>query len=185
MSLKGTLRDIFNWVTDGIGAQAEDLAAKSDLWGLNNGPADALRHIARAAMMVMELGETKTRALLLTREVAGSGSTNSNMDFYNNEIGIKLAQYLKEHGGTREDAMRLAKQLVEAGVNGANLKDWKIIDGKGMIVHPDGRQIEVQLAGAGAGIKLDLPALAQYSPGEPVPFTSPDQMLQRQYLASI
>ena len=112
MELKDILRGAFEIATLGAESTARAFEEERAFPGPNNGPSDAYRHIYRAAYTAYKTNETYTDLLLDTRELLG-GSTNSDMDYYNNAIGIEIGLYLKENGGTLEDIDGLVAKLVQ------------------------------------------------------------------------
>jgi hypothetical protein len=77
--------------TDGL-EDAEAIALASR----NEGPADALRHCFLAAMLARDIGYTDAMDVLVAHEMnAAWGSPASQMDLFNNAVGLEIGTRMK------------------------------------------------------------------------------------------
>ena len=77
--------------TDGLD-DAENIALASR----NEGPADALRHCFLAAMLARDIGYTDAMDVLVAHEMnAAWGSPASQMDLFNNAVGLEIGTRMK------------------------------------------------------------------------------------------
>lgn len=155
--IDGGLTAAFNWYTNGVADHAVQAAKQSGFDGWSDGPADAVKHVALAAMLALDKGETRAKLILSGREVLSdmvNYGSNSSMDYINNDLGIKIGAYLREHGGTSEQARALAIELVKKSIDGgATAENWKP-SGNGVYR----REGQIELSN---GLVLDRVALAK------------------------
>lgn len=79
--------------TDDLSAEEADAVARASR---NEGPADALRHCCLAAMLARDLGYTDALEVLVAHEMnAAWGSPASQMDLFNNAVGLEIGVRMK------------------------------------------------------------------------------------------
>lgn len=149
---------------------ANERARESGLPGFIDGPGDAMKHIAGAAMMGMHYTAPVAFAMLQDREleqIRQNSGSNPSMDLYNNNIGLAIGRYVSEHGGTREDAIRLSQELVEKALEDGDLRDWDV-ESEGIITAPGNPRVSLQMNEGTPPLEIKLPAFAAYPDGQQV-----------------
>ncbi len=103
-------------------------AARSNLPGRENGPADAYRHLLLSAELTRRFGENYARQLLDAHEWSGNqdGQTPQQeaMDRHNNELGIELGSRLRESGGSWDAVYREARILIDPANPDRDTAQW-------------------------------------------------------------
>jgi hypothetical protein len=108
-------------------------AVASQLPGRDVGPADAYRHILLAAEATRQFGERVAMSRLVGHEREDTSGGDNGMDFWNNEIGIQIGNYVRATGGGWADVVRLARQVVGQSFAGESSydqveQDWLPVD---------------------------------------------------------
>ncbi|PCJ99125.1 MAG: hypothetical protein COA45_06700 [Zetaproteobacteria bacterium] len=135
------IEQIFNAASLGSDVAARQFEAQANFPGSSNGPADAYRHVYRAAYLSMNSPEAYAKLLLDTREALG-GATNSEMDHYNNAIGLQIGQYLKSHG-TIDDLDKVITKLIKESLGDGNIDHWSPLN-DGILVNPNKNTITLE-----------------------------------------
>ena len=87
-------RNVSYAFTDGMAPSAAEATAYASR--AQEGPADALRHCFLAAMLARDIGYSDAMDVLVAHEMnADWGSPASQMDLFNNEVGLELGTRLK------------------------------------------------------------------------------------------
>ena len=95
----------------------------------NGGAADAYRHFLIAAELSRDYGEARAFNLLLEHEKETSGGADNGLDFWNNDIGLKIGSYVREKNGSWKDVVRLARSVIVSSFSKGQydeIKHWKI-----------------------------------------------------------
>ncbi|MEQ9246101.1 MAG: hypothetical protein RLO21_08945, partial [Nitratireductor sp.] len=93
-------------------------AVASQLPGRTFGPADAYRHILLAAEYARLYGADEAALRLTDHEMTADDSPDNGLDFWNNEIGIRIGEYVAANGGGWEDVIRLAREVIVRSFDG-------------------------------------------------------------------
>ena len=95
----------------------------SQLPGRQVGPADVYRHILLAAEMTRQFGGVLAWRVLYDHEMNPENGADNGMDFWNNDIGMRIGAHVVENGGTWLDVVRLAREAVAASFDGTEYDD--------------------------------------------------------------
>jgi hypothetical protein len=123
---------MFSWarqlVREGIYSAADWVAGGGDgrrahMPELSDQQRDAYVHADTAASMVYTYGSARmTRALGQAKEALGGwGNVNTSSldnakDLYNNEIGMEIGLYCREHGLSEEQMHQLVREAYDSGI---------------------------------------------------------------------
>lgn len=78
----------------------------SQLPGRDFGPADAYRHMLLAAELTRVFGWDQAALSLRVHEMQEDDAADNGMDFWNNDIGMKIGMYVAANGGGARSAPR-------------------------------------------------------------------------------
>lgn len=101
-----------NIITLGLNHHISAEHGRSHLPGGSNGPADAYRHLLRSAEMYRTYPDGLASGINDFREMIGN-TTNSPMDYHNNEIGRIIGQYAEAHGLTAAQTRDLVRETIQ------------------------------------------------------------------------
>ncbi|MEQ9245574.1 MAG: hypothetical protein RLO21_06265, partial [Nitratireductor sp.] len=87
-------------------------AVASQLPGRAVGPADVYRHLLLAAELTREFGTLLAFQKLLEHEIERGSGADNGLDFWNNEIGIRIGEYVAAQDGDWFDVVRLCRQVM-------------------------------------------------------------------------
>ena len=114
----------FDWLesvaTGGASDWATSQAVASQLPGRVDGPADAYRHLLISAELHRNFNPTYADNLLEGHELDFGLSSNSDMDFHNNEIGRQIGQYVKSQNGSTQDVLDLVNSVMINSLPGSS-----------------------------------------------------------------
>jgi hypothetical protein len=78
----------------------------------NGGAADAYRHILLSAELTRDYGFATAFDVLVEHERDKTGGADNGLDMWNNAIGMKIGQYVRDNGGIWEDVVRLSRSVM-------------------------------------------------------------------------
>ncbi|BAZ31323.1 hypothetical protein NIES4074_37950 [Cylindrospermum sp. NIES-4074] len=104
--------------------QADQEANYSGLPGRTDGPADAYRHILWAAELTRQYGPDVAREALTFHELDSTqNQVQHEIDYHNNRIGVALGETMLKYGGTWDDIVTIARQMIIDAYNSPNVLD--------------------------------------------------------------
>lgn len=121
MELPGTIRD--RVIGESIASQ---LPGRQ-----NGGAADAYRHVLLSAELTRNYGEGAAFNILERHEFETNGGADNGLDFWNNEIGITIGNHVRDNGGTWEDIVLLARQVMQGSFSTNDYNEvpsWQVLN---------------------------------------------------------
>ncbi|MEL7116274.1 MAG: hypothetical protein AAGP08_11905 [Pseudomonadota bacterium] len=78
----------------------------------NGGAADAYRHILLSAELTRDYGAATAFEILIDHERDALSGADNGLDMWNNDIGMKTGQYVRDSDGDWSDVVRLARSVM-------------------------------------------------------------------------
>ncbi|MCX2721814.1 hypothetical protein [Roseibium salinum] len=94
----------------------------------DGGVADAYRHVLLSAELVRDYGVWPAYHILEKHEFESSGGADNGLDMWNNSVGMKIGQYVRQNGGDWDDVVRLARMAVLGSFtvgDYSQVRNWK------------------------------------------------------------
>ncbi|WP_246252520.1 DUF6973 domain-containing protein [Parasulfitobacter algicola] len=117
----------FDWLesvaTGGASDWATALSVASQLPGRIDGPADAYRHLLISAELHRNFNPTYADTLLAGHELDFGLSSNSGMDFHNNEIGRQIGLYVRSQNGSTQDVINIVNTVMSNSLASISASD--------------------------------------------------------------
>lgn len=147
VSLAWTQAQLFS-LYSGVSVEAVRLeAVASQLPGRTDGLADSYRHVLWAAEVTRVNGDIFSQATLGLHETFSTGNIQAAghaVDYWNNDIGITIGQYVRNQGGTWEDVKLMVRQAMSATFANTSLND-----AENWVSHPAADSTEFKTPGSG------------------------------------
>lgn len=89
----------------------------------NGGAADAYRHILLSAELTRDYGFATAFDVLDHHERDKTAGADNGLDMWNNAIGMKIGQYVRDKGGTWEDVVRLSRSVMVGSFSAGNFNE--------------------------------------------------------------
>ncbi|MCK7613603.1 hypothetical protein [Roseibium sediminicola] len=94
----------------------------------NGGAADAYRHILLSAECTRRYGPDTAFSILTDHELDAVNGADNGLDMWNNSIGMRIGQYVRENDGGWEDVVRLSRAAIHSSFatnSFAEVAGWK------------------------------------------------------------